>query len=203
MIQVVSFRGKAKHGKSSSAKFLLEAHGDKAVRLAFASPLKLEVFDALWSGVFPATTPGYIWDIMENHRPDEKFRPLARYYISDDDAIDYIDQHKDSGEYPLRSVLQWWGTEYRRGESPTYWIDRAKEMIDKALADGKLVVMDDCRFDNEHEFLRNNYSLLDVLVDNVEAKEPFVPEHASEAGIKAHPNVVIANRPSRGHDWLK
>lgn len=66
-------------------------------------------------------------------------------------SVSRIEEHKDI----FRPMLQWWGTEFRRGLfGSTYWLDRARTAIQHGLDEGRLVVVTDVRFQNEAEFVR-------------------------------------------------
>ena len=70
-----------------------------------------------------------------------------------------------------RRVLQWWGTEYRRGQDPYYWL----KSID--LSPDGVVIVDDVRFPNEGDFLRG---LGGCLLQITGRSDEAVPAHASE-----------------------
>lgn len=54
-----------------------------------------------------------------------------------------------------RLGLQWWGTEFRRGQSPHYWIDQARIQYLRAIKKRPTaVVFTDCRFPNEVELIK-------------------------------------------------
>ena len=74
-------------------------------------------------------------------------------------------------EEPLRSqirpVLQVWGTDFRRGQDPEYWLKQAEARIDAATGP---IVFDDVRFLNEVEMLRAKGFLIikiDMRLDDV------------------------------------
>jgi hypothetical protein len=147
---LISFRGLIGSGKTFSANRAVETHGFQ--RIAFADALKLEVFDALWYREFPVVdeVTGPILDAVMSFKqvyPDEYFRPLSLYYINDKDKLDFINANK----VVLRPLLQWWGTEYRRGQNENYWLDQWYEKVSAILKAGGKVVVDDARFDNEFQ----------------------------------------------------
>jgi hypothetical protein len=58
-----------------------------------------------------------------------------------------------------RPLLQWWGTDFRREDDEDYWVGRLLERITRFEAVGdrglaRSVVIDDCRFPNEYDALR-------------------------------------------------
>lgn len=69
-------------------------------------------------------------------------------------SIPYINQQK-----PLfRPILQWWGTEFRRGQDENYWTNKARRAIIKSIHD--LAVITDCRFLNEAAMVRDMGGIL-------------------------------------------
>lgn len=89
--------------------------------------------------------------------------------------------------YPdeLRSLLQWWGTEYRRAQDEMYWVKKTRPIIEDALNYYDLVVVTDVRYRNEAALIK----YLGGMVVEVHTIEPIrlerlggnnTPEHASE-----------------------
>ena len=90
-------------------------------------------------------------------------------------TVDFINQNKDV----FRPVLQWWGTEFRRGlYGNNYWLDRLDDTI-RALPDNSTVFVTDVRFLNEAEFVRSmGGSIVKIIrVGHVEADHS---QHQSE-----------------------
>ncbi len=105
---------------------------------------------------------------------------------------------EELNEEPLRSqvrpVLQIWGTEFRRGQDPNYWISQADQKISRHQSRfGRPIVFNDVRFQNEIDLLRERGFLIiriDMSVEDVlvyqeahgEAREVTLArlEHASE-----------------------
>lgn len=212
-VRFISFRGKLKSGKTTAAEYLVSKYPGKLVKIAFADSLKSEVFDLLWRTTGFWSGGGHVGDCKvitqfakesgQDHLyppPDGDFPTgLDLYYVSEVDKLAWVNAHKRE----IRSLLQWYGTEYRRTQDENYWINR---FLDKALAvfaRGQQVVVDDCRFDNERWLLKE-YGCLDVWVRNTEqdavASEGIVG-HASEAMVEAGALVTLENVPSRGLDY--
>jgi len=64
-------------------------------------------------------------------------------------SLEYIEQHKTV----FRTILQWWGTEFRRGLfCDSYWIDRVRMKI--TASDADVIVITDVRFHNEANMVR-------------------------------------------------
>lgn len=49
----------------------------------------------------------------------------------------------------LREVMQWWGTEVRRAQTPDYWVRAMQRQMLWVPFDCPVVAIDDVRFDNE------------------------------------------------------
>lgn len=76
-----------------------------------------------------------------------------------------------------RTLLQWWGTEFRRNVEPNYWVNK----LAKRLADEKpeIALITDMRFPNEVAFVREHGETIKVW-------NPLVPSvnlHASETSL--------------------
>lgn len=54
-----------------------------------------------------------------------------------------------------RALMQNYGTEVRRKDNPNYWTSQWKEQARQALKEGYQVVVDDCRFLNEEQAIRD------------------------------------------------
>jgi hypothetical protein len=53
-------------------------------------------------------------------------------------------------KHRFRGMLQWWGTEWRRGQDLNYWISQTRKALEAAEARGvDVAVVVDCRFLNE------------------------------------------------------
>ena len=105
------------------------------------------------------------------------------------------------GERPRRA-LQLLGTEFGRGVYDGLWVNIARRKVEALWAEGKNVVIDDCRFDNEGEMAK----ALKAIVVRIERPD-LMPvrhwwtkllfwkrEHASEAGINPkYVDLVIQN----------
>ena len=155
LVNLVSFRGPIGSGKTFSANYLVQSFGYR--RVSFADALKLEVFDALWHGMdngislfekamHKAGTPLFVRYFP---KPDTSMRGVSLYYVSDAEKLAWINANKTS----IRSLLQWWGPEYRRSTDENYWVSQWSEKIAAILADGGHVVVDDARFDNEIDLI--------------------------------------------------
>ena len=122
-------------GKSTVANYLVKQHNFR--RVSFAEPLKVEVFEALRTQQFPNEIIDRFGDgVFDLSRPDPMFSG---------DQVLWVNNHRDQ----LRALLQYWGTEYRRGQNEDYWVDKFETTVRQYGQEHCSVVTDDCRFPNE------------------------------------------------------
>jgi hypothetical protein len=146
---LIGLAGRAGSGKTATANFIRAAIGQTNSRVAsFAKALKIEVDDCVIGLSFPP--PGAPPELAQLERGEVFKKPTS------DRA---------------RRVLQWWGTEYRRGQDPCHWL----KSID--LSPDGVVIVHDVRFPNEAEFLR---LLGGFLLQITGRSDESVPAHASE-----------------------
>jgi hypothetical protein len=62
----------------------------------------------------------------------------------------------DAKKALFRGMLQWWGTEWRRGQNDLYWINQMHEMVEIARNLCDICVITDCRFKNEANYVREH-----------------------------------------------
>lgn len=79
----------------------------------------------------------------------------------------------------FRPILQWWGTEFRRGFNDTeYWLHAIQKKIENSKAE--VIIVPDVRFENEALFLRGQ--AFNTII-KIERKQNGIDTHASESGI--------------------
>jgi hypothetical protein len=184
--KIVSFRGPLGGGKTYAANYLVKYFGFK--RIAFADALKIEVYDNLWArntdvlNLFMRETMNTVFSYVPPTKPG-----FDLYYVLPEEKIEFINAHK----VELRSLLQWWGTEFRRGQDKNYWLNQWVKATEAALADGQCVAVDDARFDNEidkiiemggiHIFILANQKDIEArLISRDGAATTGIAGHASE-----------------------
>lgn len=92
----------------------------------------------------------------------------------------------------FRLVLQWWGTEWRRKQCPTYWIDRAREKIEDLRSLVDVVVVTDVRFRNEADLITELGGCVVRVANSRAEKDPDA--HSSEVDMDDYPaSAVIPN----------
>lgn len=142
----------AQMGKDTAAAHIIAERSDRFSirRFAFADILKLEVFDAL------ANRLAGFWQVSE--RIDKEFfydsvllpKPRNVFNTPDAEKLQWINENKIA----LRSLLQKYGTEYRRAGDPFYWVRALGLKINEAPPQVALIT--DMRFMNESYFIKAN-----------------------------------------------
>lgn len=91
-------------------------------------------------------------------------------------TVEHIDENK-----PLfRPILQWWGTDFRRGQNKNYWIQQWAKAAACYTSDD-VVVVPDVRFQNEAEIIQyNGGHLWRVVRPAIDAIKYEQGNHASE-----------------------
>jgi len=124
-MMIVAFGGRAGSGKSTAAKLLQSLLPLKIVILSFATPVK--AIASIIGG------SNYTTKIDKNSKPPT---------LADTDLT-------------WRRLLQIVGTDFGRDMlHPEIWIRLAERAMDRELANGKIVVFDDLRFENELRFIK-------------------------------------------------
>src|SRR3990167_8023328 len=114
-MMLVGLHGRAGAGKDTLADRLVSRHG--VVKRGFADPLHAEVAAAFKVDV------AWLKDRDRKEQPQDLLR-LVRCY---DEAFRAWANRQGHGVMSARSpreVLQLWGTEYRRSQSETYWLEK-------------------------------------------------------------------------------
>ena len=110
--------------------------------------------------------------------------------------MDFIEEHKAE----FRSLLQVWGTEFRRHfNGSNYWLEKMGEVLDKTQDHYDVLFITDVRFSNEAEWIRNRGGKLvkverrQMVYHNI---EDCIPDtHSSETAMDDYSNYdyVINN----------
>lgn len=167
---IIGLCGKAGAGKDAFADRLVEAHG--FVKRGFASPLYEEVAQAFGVEV------EWLKDRSRKEQPQTQLM-LNHCLLS---APEFAYQMLAVGVAPTmplspRRVLQWWGTEYRRAQSLTYWVDQMRAFCDRHPD----VVITDTRFENEAMWVHEQGGI--VVQIHRAGLIPVEGEHASAKGL--------------------
>lgn len=156
------FGHRARHGKDTAAAAIKEARGGQydILILPFAAALKKEVNEnAMRSG-------GMIKLFDEGLRIEG-----AGYAQENGNIIALPDWVQYDWNAPMddpfcpygkqRTLLQWWGTEFRRASNPSYWVNKHKEEVEKVKPE--IVLVPDMRFFNEVSYIREYGDVLKVF----------------------------------------
>lgn len=139
-------------GKDTAANLLaglLASYNKPCTVLAFATALYEEVSTA--------------YAISTNHltnraRKEQPMYALALTHCADLNFVQAALEHAEGDIYTPRSprqILQWWGTEYRRAQQPSYWVQRLQARLQERLDEGfSHCVITDVRFADEAAAIR-------------------------------------------------
>ncbi|MDQ0609562.1 hypothetical protein QFZ83_003733 [Variovorax sp. W1I1] len=93
-----------------------------------------------------------------------------------------------------RQILQWWGTEYRRAQSPRYWTAQLiKRLADYRRAGETRFVVTDVRFDNEAHALRMAGAVLWQVIRPGHDGSAEGAHISATDGSRFNPEAVITN----------
>ena len=185
---IIGLTGAAGSGKDSVADILVAEHGFQ--RIAFAGCLYEEVSTAFNVPV----------DCLKIRETKEKlsFR-LSLGHCMDGDFARVVRDIRHGGNRPIghssipyspRQILQWWGTEYRRAQCKTYWIDKVRDRILSCATEQDWVVTD-VRFQNEADLVQELGGQLGLVLRP--GVEPVVNHVSEEFWQTCSPDIVIEN----------
>jgi hypothetical protein len=99
------------------------------------------------------------------------------------------------GGKTARAAMQLLGTEWGRTMiGPNLWVRATMLRVDVDLAESKLVVIDDVRFDNEVDAIHERGGIVVSLIRDV-LVNASTSAHASEAGVSPHlVDVMVPNQ---------
>jgi hypothetical protein len=157
---IIGFAGKAASGKTTAARHLLGVRPENIVILPMAQVLREEVEAFVREVGADENVPLIYGD------QDDKVR---NFYIDEQKARQvcpgwdgFLAANRDIQDRPgfstvtVRRLLQWWGTEFRRAQDPDYWTKAWEKKVRQLDLDALHVLVDDVRFVNELETIRNN-----------------------------------------------
>ena len=177
--KIVAFGNRAEQGKDECVKTIIGAyskfHNFTIKRYAFADAVKRESTAAIeaWGGpdgFFRAWNAGIIsrgfparpaWVVQEPNPPmDDPLCPNGKF----------------------RTLLQFWGTQYRRAQDPSYWVKALSEQLLLEGADWALI--SDLRFVNEYNWVKAwNGTTIRVIREG----HHVASNHISEWALAAYP----------------
>jgi hypothetical protein len=159
---IVGFGHKARQGKNTAAVGMLSAAPLEchARIYAYADALRAEVKQEI------KRFHGYVELLLVHYREH-----LA--------LPDWV----QSEEGKPRTLLQWWGTDYRRAQDPNYWVKRLQETLDRD--NPEIALITDVRFRNEADTIHKMGGFL-VKVTRTTKPDVKVPAHPSEQDLDGY-----------------
>lgn len=181
---VIGLGHKSKHGKDTAAKAIVDARGSQFdIRLyAFAHELKREVTETVQSMMQKDNVTVETATRLLCERADEdcikrgiKGADGNDFRVSYEEKPDMNDPYCPFGKQ--RTLLQWWGTDYRRHQDPYYWVKRLARRVQDEQP--KVAVITDVRFPNEF-FWVESLGGITVKVSRHGYTNPEADKHESE-----------------------
>jgi len=139
---IIGIAGRMEAGKTSLARHLTTLIKNCNIT-PFAGALKFEVKIALDDKAYPEdiTMPNAVAQAFGNIA---KRSPVTRW----------MDVYGKPTNSDARTLLQWWGTDYRRRQDPNYWIEQYGQIYREYIKDDSHTSLcDDVRFSNELEYI--------------------------------------------------
>ena len=155
---ILGFAGKAATGKTTAAKHMAPLLDKECTIVPMAMVLRDEV-EAFLRSIGADESVPLVYGCQ-----DDKVRV---FYVNEQLALahcpkwsHFVSDHQDIQDRPgqtavtVRRILQWWGTEYRRSQDPDYWTKAWGHKVSKLDLNKTLVLVDDVRFMNELNVIR-------------------------------------------------
>lgn len=95
-----------------------------------------------------------------------------------------------------REIMQLWGTEYRRAQATDYWVKQLQSRVEYGLRNGQhRIVISDCRFANEVEYLRQRRGHLWQITGNgvTPPATPTIHHVSVTTGAEFAPALTLRN----------
>lgn len=203
-ITIIAMAGYAGTGKDTVADLLVEHAGFRKV--AFADAVRGELANTF--GVdLSAFTDRTLKEIVTpalalRHAPVHFIGALLYAKVLPDarsNAFTVAMEVPRSG----RQIMQWWGSEYRRGGNPDYWVNALADRIRAYIRESgyKRFVIPDCRFDNEATYVRSRAGRIwQINRPGIDGGTTPEGEHVSATdGSQFAPDLVINNQHDIRH----
>lgn len=177
---VFGFGHRARHGKDTVAAAIIEHRKNQydVRRYSFATELKREVNEN-------AMKSGGMIKLFDNGLRCEGcgYWQTNGNVIALPDWVQYdFNAPMDDPECPYgkqRTLLQWWGTEFRRNVEPDYWIKKLAKRIEEEKPEVALIT--DVRFPNEAEWVKQYGDIIKVRRTGMPPDKN--PPHISELAL--------------------
>jgi len=182
-IRMIGFTGPARHGKDTTINFMTRHFN--CVMVAFSDALYAEV-----SAAFHIGESFFRNDATKDTISD-------RMALSKCENKEFVELMIGLGfkiDEPLspRTILQKWGTEYRRAQDPDYWVKRTHENMKQRPE--QVYLISGVRFDNEVALIRQTGFMVHI---NDPRKTVIPGSHVSEKPVPFLPgDCLIVNDDS-------
>lgn len=179
---IIAFGFEARSGKGECVSTIYNKHaiengGDYNIfRISFAGKLREEIREAMdrhWKYHF-GEKPRVNWD---DHQLAMKF--VCEWAHVPYDPNPPVDETNPFGKQ--RPLQQWWGTEYRRSQNESYWLDYVVDQV--RIADSEVVLIDDLRYPNEFEWADEHGITVKTTRIGNKPITNGIPGHVSENAI--------------------
>jgi len=181
MDAIIGVSGPPLSGKNTVAERLVEKHG--FIHLAFSDALYPEVAAAF------GVSEEFLRDPRTKQQPNPALglrHCLNAGFVLRMIAGNYVTEAAWWSMSP-RTVLQLWGTEYRRGADPWYWVNKTEERIFEIAREtfGPLrIVIDGVRFENEERLVRRwPYARVAAIWHTSRPGTAFSAAHRADSGL--------------------
>ncbi len=193
----IAFSGRQRSGKTVAAEYL--AYEFSGVVMSFATPLKMEIYDALENGKnlhdFVLYSPNAT--VASDCIPNGLKPPTG---LSRPEALAWIDEHK----LELREMMQIWG-DWRRSQDSDYFIKKMCSLID-GMDEGVDIFVDDARFHNEcNELEKRGFTIIRVQSGDEERKKRGAAneEHPSETELDGRLFKYVVHNNREKHNLYR
>lgn len=207
-MRLIALTGKAGAGKDTFADRLVDRHG--FVKRGFADPLYEEVASAFGVSVH------WLRDRTRKEAPQVELALRWCENAAFSCLMSVLGHKDDTAPRSPRFVLQHWGTEFRRAESETYWLNEMARYLSSLYQsdrDAKGVVFPDCRFLNEgHWVCANGGAIVRIVRPGVAAVNAHVseiplPDEMIERTVHNHGSISylhsVADSAARGAERIE
>jgi hypothetical protein len=149
--------------------------------LAFAAGVKDEVAEFLEERdvVFEHR---HLWG---SNQDKEAILRISHCYVSDLPLDGYLQKHGNYANgwwyFTPRTLLQYWGTEYRRAQDELYWVKKCMTQ----RKDGVINIITDVRFPNEVQAVKDAGGLV-VRIERGNRSKVSNQEHPSETALDGY-----------------
>jgi len=181
---VIGVCGEFGSGKDEVANIMSEAFG--YARFAFGDDVKMEEARVLLDENYRS----FLWDTMPESTRDAVLTCLA---------LGELDPFGKPTSPDMRELHQQYGTEFRRGQDPDYWVNLTEHRFKSSKA--ARIFFSDVRFPNEETLIRRYRGQLWRVTRDAglyqKSYDIHLIQHVSERNLaRLVPDVVIDNRGS-------